>query len=105
MRSPRAVALKPMSERELDKEVRKWATTFGWLVYHTHRSDFSPAGFPDLCLIRPPRVIFAEEKSDARTAQLSPAQEVYRDLLRQCPGVEWYLWRPADLEDIVRILR
>ena len=91
-----------MTEKELDAAIRHIAGLCGWLRYHTYRSIRSPAGFPDLVLVRPPRVIFAELKSETGTA--TTAQDEWLDTLRQCPGVETYLWRPSDLDDIATIL-
>ena len=106
MSSPRAVPRPPaMTEKQLTRIVADAATTFGWRRYHTHRSDFSPAGFPDETLVRPPRLIFAELKSDSPHAKPSPAQQTWLDVLARIPGVEVYLWRPKDLDLIVRILR
>ena len=39
----------------------------GWRVYHTHDSRRSAAGFPDLVLVRPPRVVFAEAEDGVGT--------------------------------------
>jgi hypothetical protein len=93
------------TEKQLAAKVRELAALFGWLRYHTHRSDFSPAGFPDETLARAPRLIFAELKSDNPHAKPSEAQQRWLDLLAQIPEVEVYVWRPKDLDDIVRILR
>jgi hypothetical protein len=60
-------------------------------------------GFPDLVLIRPPRVIFAELKSAKGT--LSAEQNEWLTDLRACPGAETYVWRPSDLDQIARCLR
>lgn len=59
-------------------------------------------GWPDLVLVKPPRVIVAELKSD--TGRLSPEQEVWLALLRDLPGVECYVWRPGDLPAIAQLL-
>lgn len=86
------------------------AQQLGWLGYHTHRSDRSPAGFPDLVLVRGPRLIFAELKRQARSAKPTPAQEEWLDRLgvveravadanATVASVEVYLWRPEDLLD------
>lgn len=79
------------------------ARLLGWAVYRTWISIRSPAGFPDLILARPGRpLILAELKSDR--GRLTPAQEAWLDLLKQVPGVEVYVWRPADLEAIAAVL-
>lgn len=98
----RAAAVAGMNEREWTRWVKGRADEWGWLRYHTHRSDFSPAGFPDECLVRPPRLVFAELKS--ATGKLSPNQVRWRDELAEVPGVEWYLWRPSDADEVIRVL-
>ena len=91
-----------MSEADLDRAVRALAQRCGWDRYHTFSSRRSPQGFPDLLLCRPPRVVFAELKSER--GRLTPHQEHWLDLLRRCPGIEVYLWRPSDFDRIVKTL-
>jgi len=80
-------------------------TQLGWtLTYHTLRSRGSQSGFPDRVLIHGERVIFAELKREKRVATaLSSEQRRWLDGLARA-GVEAYLWRPSDLEDIGEIL-
>lgn len=66
----------------------------GWLRYHTYDSRRSRAGFPDLVLVRPPRLLFIELKT-AR-GKTSEDQREWAKVLKLIPGVEYYLWRPAD---------
>lgn len=80
------------------------ALALGWLGYHTHRSQHSPAGFPDLCLVRDGRLIFAELKRQAAKHKPTPAQVAWLDALddvavRAAAAVTVYLWRPLDLLD------
>jgi len=91
-----------ITERDFLASVRSLAQLLGWTCYHTWQSVHSPAGFPDLVLVRPPRIIFAELKVGNR--QPTPAQERWLNLLRECHGVEAYLWRPEDWEQIQAIL-
>lgn len=60
------------------------------------------AGFPDLVLVRPPRLIFAELKAD--DGELAAAQEAWIAALAQVPGVEIVVWRPADWNQICQTL-
>jgi selenocysteine lyase/cysteine desulfurase len=99
-----AAVLKPLSEKDWTAQVREMAEMRGWLEYHPYRSDRSTPGYPDLTLVRAPRVVFAELKTDKRTAKLSQSQKIWMSELGQCPGVEVYLWRPADLDKIQEIL-
>jgi len=73
------------------------------MTYHTHRSERSEPGFPDLVLLRPPRVIFAELKT--ADGRLSPDQREWRTKLLACPGVEYHLWRPEDWDELREVLR
>ena len=73
----------------------------GWRVYHTLRSKGSEAGWPDLVLIRPPRLIVAEVKT-AR-GRLSPAQKTWLDDLAAC-GVDVHVWKPDDRPAIEALL-
>lgn len=100
------------------------AQRLGWLAYHTHRSDRSPAGFPDLTLVHPGEGLlrFAELKRQRKSAKPSPAQVEWLEALRTVERatlddhvlyagapqpVTVHLWRPLDLLDgtIERVLR
>jgi hypothetical protein len=82
--------------------VKDAAHAFRWQVYHTRDSRGSDPGFPDLVLVRQPRIIFAELKSAG--GRMSAHQKLWLAALLGCP-VEVYLWRPADRPDIEMILR
>ena len=73
-----------------------------WRTYHTLRSKGSEPGFPDLILVRPPRLIFAELKSER--GRLTKAQREWRADLEAC-GVEVYTWRPSERSHVEAILR
>ena len=92
-----------VSEKQLLEAILRLAAMFSWRAYHTFDSRRSAPGFPDLCLIKAPRVIFAELKSERGT--LTAAQEAWIAELRQCPGVETHVWYPADFDAIVACLR
>ena len=100
-------------EAALQSKVMDLARLYGWHRAH-FRTAYQPGaqrwltpmsgekGFPDLVLVRPPRLIFAELKSD--TGRLSPHQKEWLSLLDQT-SIEVYLWRPADLDEIHEILK
>lgn len=97
-----------ISESAFQKQVVELARATGWLSYHTYDSRRSDAGFPDLVLVRPPRIIFAELKS--RRGRIKPAQRHWGEQLSSCaaasPSTLMYaLWRPADWDSIVEALR
>ena len=91
-----------ITEKAWLAQVIRLAEVLGWKHYHTYRSDRSAAGFPDLVLVRRPRVIFAELK--AQRTKATDAQLAWLAELRAC-NQEVYLWRPEDAEKVARILR
>ena len=90
-----------LTERAFMAQVVRAAELLGWRCYHTLRSEGSAAGFPDLVLVRRPRVVFAELK-----AQRTPVTGDQRAWLRELDAcrVEAYLWRPSDWETIEQVL-
>ncbi|GIV20237.1 MAG: hypothetical protein KatS3mg023_1988 [Armatimonadota bacterium] len=93
----------PIREKEFLQAVRELAELQGWLCYHTWNSLHSPAGFPDLVLVRPPRVLFVELKTGRRKP--TPAQQRWLTQLGACPQVEVYLWTPDCWAEIEQTLR
>ena len=94
--------LKHITEREFAGGIVQQAKALGWLVGFVWNSKHSPAGFPDLTMVWPPRVIFAELKR--MKGKTSVHQEQWLHELRDCPGVETYLWRPSDRDQIDEVL-
>ncbi len=90
-----------LSEKDWTAQVVSLATMFGWKRYHTHFSKRSPRGFPDEVLVRPPRIVFAELKSDV--GKLTEAQAEWLEALAAC-GLETHVWRPSDLEQVGQVL-
>jgi hypothetical protein len=92
-----------LDEKGWQADVMATAERCGWqLRYHTFDSRRSTAGFPDLVLVRAPRVIFAElKRNDQR-----PTAEQWRWIneLGDCDGVEAYIWCPDDRATVDRIL-
>ena len=106
----RSVAL---SEKDFQCQVTDLAVILGWEWLHfrparttagwrTPVSGTVAAGWVDLVLCRPPRLILAELKSDK--GKVSEHQERWLTMLGSCVGVECFLWRPADLEWITKVL-
>lgn len=84
-------------ETGFQQQVEALADRAGWWCWHDNNSRRNKAGLPDLILIRPPRVVFAEvkrEKGRVRVSQV--AQRKVLAMLARCPGVEVYLWKPSD---------
>ena len=91
-----------LSEKEFMVAVKEAAEIHGWLFYHTYDSRRSTPGFPDLVLVRPPEVIFVELK--AQKGRVTAYQKHWSEALESCPGVEHYLWRPSDWDELVEVL-
>ena len=96
-----------MTERQLSKAVVELATRIGWRV-HTLSDSRSlrshHPGFPDLFMVRGPRMVAAELKS--ATGRFRAGQHEWLVAL-ETAGAEVYLWRPKDWCDgsIERCLR
>jgi hypothetical protein len=113
----RQVKLPPESEESLQAKVMQLAKLCGWRAVHFRpartakgwRTAFTgDKGFLDTVMVRSGRLIFAELKSD--DGELTPEQQQWLDdllLVRkwQLGVIEVYVWRPADWDEIVRILR
>lgn len=91
------------AERHLQAAVERLAGLLGWTYMHCRPAvDRSGRwstplsgmpGFPDLVLVRPPRLVFAELK--AERGRLTAEQEHWLDVLRQA-GAEVYVWKPKN---------
>jgi len=102
-----------VTEREFQQAVVQLARLMGWRVHHarpalTQRGRWltpiqGDAGFPDLVLCRPPRLILAELKRVG--GKPTPAQREWLEALQACAGVECYLWTPVDWKMIIDTLR
>lgn len=82
-----------MTEKQLQSCVVKLAKLLKLLVYHTHDSRRSEAGFPDLCIVGPHSMFFAELKSDK--GRVSKAQLGWLSALEKA-GCEVWVFRPFD---------
>jgi len=114
----------PTSEKEWQSTVLDLATLGGWRSYHTFDSRRSAAGFPDLVLVRPPELIFAELK--AEKGRTTPEQEAWLEDLATVASetavltravereyligetlpdpLQVYIWRPSDFDEVRRVL-
>lgn len=94
--------LRAVTEAAWQQQVLDVARWYGWLTYAPPRAGVrglgtvrtTTPGYPDLTLVRGPRLIFAELKR--QTGRTTPEQDAWHDALRRA-SVEVYLWRPADL--------
>jgi len=102
-RAATAEVVPPESERSFQAAVLTAARVLGWRTYHTFDARRSAAGFPDIVLVKPPRVVFIELKSER--GRLSADQVLWLDVLGQCPNVESYMFRPSSWADVIRVLQ
>src|SRR5690242_15300121 len=65
-----------------------------WLYYHTHRSQFSAKGFPDVMAIMDDLLVVAEIKRQSGTA--TPEQQRWLEAFRGVQRVRVELWKPSD---------
>lgn len=80
-------------EEEFQAEIIKVAELFGWRHHHHRISIGSSPGFPDLILVKVPRLIAAECKADDNTT--TDDQRVWLLDLERC-GAESVVWRPVE---------
>jgi hypothetical protein len=92
-----------ITEKAWLAQVLELADVFGWEHYHAWVSVRSAPGFPDCVLVRPPRALFVELKSEK--GKTTPAQDQWLELLAGCPGVEVFVWKPSDFDRAVEVLR
>lgn len=90
------------SEKQFQEKVVQLARLLGYRCYHTHDSRRSAAGFPDLVLAKPGRLVFAELKSEK--GKVSREQEQWIETLRAA-GAHVCLWRAGDMPTVVRVLQ
>jgi hypothetical protein len=102
--------------RETEAGFQLWVTDlaqlkgWSWVHFRPARTEHGwrtpvegdAAGWVDLMLCRPPRLIFAELKSER--GRLSADQEAWQHKLRACHA-EVYIWRPADRPAIKVLLQ
>jgi len=104
--------IKRITENELQNNILDLAKIFHW-----RRAHFRPAmtkhgwrtpvqadgkGFPDLVLLKPPRLILAEVKR--QDTKPNEHQLEWLHDFAEVPGVEVYTWKPLDWDEIVATL-
>jgi len=91
-----------VTERDWRQTVVDYARLHGWRVYFAWRSDHSPAGFPDLTLVRGERLVFAELKR--HDGKLTEPQEAWLADLGRVAGVAVFCWKPVDWPAVQAVL-
>ena len=106
-----------ISESEFQQTVVELARALGWIVGFTHDARKSEPGEPDLRMVHKEqgRVLFIELKSEKRKltkgrwnkagTRWLPGQQDWAEALDACPGVESYLFRPSDWDEIEAVLK
>lgn len=105
--------LRAITEAQWQYQVEQLAHLNGWRLFHapdnrpvTARSGRRyvqniRAGFPDLVLVRGPRLLFVELKRE--TGRTTDEQNGWlTDLARA--SAEVYVWRPSDLAEVTAVL-
>ena len=93
-----------------------------WMAYHDIDSRRSEPGYPDLNLVEtvpPSRILYVELKTQkgkyikgkwtkprrrGGKRRWLPGQDEWAVAIRRCPGVEYHLIRPSDLEWFYQLL-
>src|SRR6266536_911398 len=104
------MSLLQVSEAEFQRAVVEAAHLFGWRIAHfraamTRHGWRTPvaadgAGFPDCILVRGPRLLAVELKSE--TGQLRDEQRAWLAALAET-SAEVYTWRPSSWDVIERV--
>lgn len=89
----RAAVDASLSEKAFQAEIVELARLRGWVEFHQFDSRRSREGWPDLVLIRPPRVLFWEVKSEHGRA--TEDQLATLAALQDC-GLEARIVKPSD---------
>ena len=91
-----------LTEAQFQRQVTDLAAWHRLRVFHSgdSRRD-TGTGFPDLVIVGPGGVVFAELKT--ATGRPTRAQLDWLDALR-ATGIDAYLWRPTDLPRIRAVL-
>lgn len=95
-----------ISEAELQAAIIECAGRLGWRVHHQRPARLGNGawrtaieghpGFPDLVLLKPPRLLIWElKRQDARRARTTPDQEEWLRQFMRC-GVSIGVIRPSD---------
>lgn len=92
-----------ITHTQFQNSILQLATLLGWKHFSVYDSRKSDRGWPDLVLVRPPRLLFAELK--VKKDKVKPAQQEWLDVLAASGTTEVFVWRPSDWETIEDILK
>lgn len=100
-----------MRETEWQEQVVELAHLCGWEHLHIRKTrgkggkwttSTNLVGWPDLQLMRPGQIIWAELKVPPN--KLEPEQEVMLEFLRSLGVGEVYVWYPGDFDEVKTVL-
>lgn len=106
---------KPPPDTATEKDFQAWvidtAKRRGWKYAHTYRAlmqdgqwrTTTSPGFPDLLLLRGPRLVAMEVKS--KTGRVDPLQDQWLDAFALLPCAEAWVVDPTMAAEVMRILR
>jgi len=105
-----------VTEKDFQQTVIDLAVLNGFLVGFTYDSRKSRAGEPDLRMVHPVqhRMIIAECKTEKgkltkgrynNKGTWLNGQDEWAQALTDCPGVEYYFWKPSDWDEIEEVLK
>ena len=110
--------LPAQSEADFQRMVVDMAHRLGWVTFSVRqaavhfgkgadRKDMAfvtSGGWPDLVLCKPPKLLFAELKSEKKGAKVSPEQEEWIAWLKGC-NEDVRVWSPRDWPEIEATLK
>lgn len=88
-----------LSEAEFQEQVRALCRWRGVLVYHTHDSRRSDAGFPDLVIVGADSILYRELKKEG--GRVTPDQQRWIEAINAAGG-DAAVWRPSQFSTDVR---
>jgi hypothetical protein len=111
--TPKERMWRTIPERDIQTTVIEMARRLGYLVFHHHDSrrqvrpgvfvgDRDAKGFPDLVLLRPPRMVVIECKKEL--GKVEPEQQEWLDAFAAC-GAEVHVVRPSNMDDVLKAIR
>ena len=93
-----------ITEKAWQATVRRIAEVNGWHeASWTWNSRHSAPGWVDLFLLRSPRAVAIECKTDSPRSKVTLEQEATLSQLKAC-GIEAYVFRPSQVEELDRVL-
>lgn len=101
MSRARSIAPKE-TEAQWLRQVRDLALMFGWKLYHARYSLGADPGWPDIFAVRGTRAVAAELKGPR--GKYTEAQAEWLVALKAVEGIDTYLWRPEDIDEVTRVL-